>query len=384
MSCRALTLAGLAARYKTRAMIPCQDLLLATLGRAAPGSLLQTGIRSFSRHLVGGYPYVVKLDLTDACNLRCRMCYAPNRGRELPLPRILSILEQIGDVPVRLDLLGGEPLLRGDIPEIIRFARSRTGIGKTVLYTNATLATEGLARRLYRAGLDRAIVTLISHDPEKHDRFSGKPGSWQETMTGIRNLVNAGIKTYTFTAIHSENVGHISEIRHLVQKGLGITPLFYQYVPQSAHDPLMISRELWHEVKHAILSCWSPEHFRYIARILTFCGRICLGGYYVISVKIDGSVTPCPFIDDICLGKVFDDTIWDIFARRYRSAEFCEFMTLPQACRSCSYKDLCGGGCRAGNRVLFGSYAERDCRCLGPWSEPVLSSMLFDRLPTFF
>jgi radical SAM protein with 4Fe4S-binding SPASM domain len=87
---------------------------------------------------------------------------------------------------------------------------------------------------------------------------------------------------------------------------------------------------------------------------------------------------------DISLGNALTQNIWDIFARRFDSPEFCEFMQLPEECDNCSYKELCGGGCKAGNKILFGSYTKKDCRCLGPWQETVSSQELPNKIPSFF
>lgn len=384
MNRKNISFAGIRARYKTKIMIQSQDLLLRTFGRVTPGSPLQLIIQKFSKRFIGGYPYVIKLDVIDVCNLKCKMCYAKNSGQDVPFSNLLHVLKQIGNVPVRLDLLGGEPLLREDICEVIEFAKSYTATKEVVIYTNGTLATEKLARQLVSAGLDKAIVTFILHNPQKHDNFTGVPDSWNKAVAGIRNLLQAGIKTYTFTALHSENIMDLEDIYNFVRNKLKITPLFYQYVPQSQNDPLLISPETWRNAKHKVLYKYSPKHFDYIQHIITFCGRICLGGYYVISIKTDGTVNPCPFIYDIPLGNAFEQNIWDIFANRYESSEFCEFMSLAEECTSCTYKSFCGGGCKAGNKVLYGNYLNRDCRCHGPWSESISSREMRGKLPTFF
>lgn len=375
---------GMKLLWKTKLMLACQNFLLSTLGRSAPGSVLQAAIQNFSKRVVGGYPYVIKLDVMDTCNLKCKMCYAENKNREVPLDNLLHMLKQIGKVPVRLDLLGGEPMLRDDICELISFAKSNTGASEIVLYTNGTLASEDAAKNLAVAGLDKVLVTFISHNPQKHDNFTGIKNSWEKTVAGIKNFIKAGIKTYTFTAIHSENAEDFEDIYQYVKNELKTTPLFYQYVPQKQNDPLLISPECWSMIKHKILCDYSSMRFEYIKRILTFCGKICLGGYYSISIKTDGTVTPCPFMYDIRLGNAFNENIWDIFAKRYKSKEFREFMSLPKECERCLYKNLCGGGCKAGNKILFDNHLAKDCRCMGHWAGQIEEENMQDKLPTFF
>ena len=365
-------------------MLSVQDLLLKTLGKTRPGSWTQELIQTFSKKFIGGYPNVIKLDINKDCNLNCEMCYAKNSHETVPINQIKEILDQVGRVPVRVDLLGGEPLLRPDICEIIHYAKQRTKINEVVLYTNGTLADKRLTKNLEAAGLDKAIVNLVSHDSQKHDQLTNLRGSWTRSVQGINNFKDTKIKTFTFTVVHRQNLNDIPDIFFFVHQHLGLTPLFYQYVPQKNPDPLMPTPQEWNTIKNYLIDHYAASHFDYIKQILTFCGHVCLGGYYVISVKTDGSVTPCPFMDDIIIGNVQKDNFWNIFASRLGNKEMRHFLALPQDCGPCSYKKLCGGGCRAMNRLKFGTYLSKDYRCLGPWSTPVTTEEISSKLPTYF
>lgn len=359
--------------FKTRLAANLQDFILKYTKGAAP----------ILTRMIGEYPYVIKLDVVEACNLACKMCYA-KKDRTVPLEKLFSILNQFKSAPVRLDLLGGEPLVRPDLSELVKYAKKHTGIKEVTLYTNGTLATKEVAEDLFAAGLDRAIVSLISHDPEIHNNFTGAHDAWQRTLSGINNLVNAGIKTYTFSALHSDNIDAIEPLYHFVSNQLGVDPLFYQYIPQKIDDPLLPSPEQWHQCKHKVLYQYSTKHAEYFKRVISCCQTVCLGGKYALSIKLDGTVTPCPFIHDLVLGNVYQQNIWDIFANRHSVNLFRDFIKLPEGCTACTYRYLCGGGCRAGNQMLFGSYLTKDCRCLGPYYDRVADDRVADRMPTFF
>ncbi len=367
-----LSYAGKVVRLKTKIATRMQNFILNHLGSLAPKLV----------SMIGAYPYVIKLDVVEDCNLACKMCYA-SKSRATPLEKILAFLDQLKNVPLRLDLLGGEPLMRDDLSEIVGHAKGRAKIREVTLYTNGTLASEDVVSKLHAAGLDNAIVSLISHDREIHDNFVGNVGAWQRTLVGIKNLVKAGIKTYTFTALHSENIGNIEQI-YKFATALGVKPLFYQYIPQKIDDSLLPSAKEWHQCKHKVLYQYSPDHASYFKRIISCCHSVCLGGKYALSIKLNGDITPCPFIHDLVLGNVYQSNLWDIFARRHDSKLFQEFTALPQNCKACSHKHLCGGGCRAGNKLLFGSYLTKDCRCLGPYHGQVVADKIADCMPTFF
>ena len=109
--------------------------------------------------------------------------------QQIPINAIRLLLDQISSCGVRLEILGGEPLLRKDIVEIVDYAKRKASVPFVSLYTNGLAATTETSAALHEAGLDAAIVTLISHRKEVHDAFTGTPGSWEGTVEGIRNLV---------------------------------------------------------------------------------------------------------------------------------------------------------------------------------------------------
>jgi radical SAM protein with 4Fe4S-binding SPASM domain len=113
-------------------------------------------------------------------------------------------------------------------------------------------------------------------------------------------------------------------------------------------------------------------------------GNACSGGNFVFTVKVDGSVQPCPFIDNMPLGNIGQDSIWKIFRSRFRNKELVEFKSTPEECRGCSYESVCGGGCKAGNDKHFGQYNCKDLRCLGPFSEVRDKEEVMADIPTFF
>jgi radical SAM protein with 4Fe4S-binding SPASM domain len=336
-----------------------------------------------SRKIIGGYIYSIKLEINTRCNLACRMCYVPEYETDLEFSLIEQLMRQVRNSGTRLEILGGEPLIREDLPEIVRLAKKTGRIPFVSVYTNGTFATKERCTALKRAGLDAAIVTLISSAADTHSQFTGVRGSWEKTIRGITNLRDAGIKTYTFSAIHAENKDDIEEIQKFVTRELKVEPLFYQYIPQQERDPLMIDRKLWYQLKNRILR-GHPSHAAFVRDFEMLTGNACSGGNFVFTVKADGSVQPCPFISDIPLGNIRTENIWTIFKNRYKETGLTQLKCLPDSCKACSYSSVCGGGCRAGNKMLSGSYATADFRCLGPFDDPITTNCVTDRIPCFF
>lgn len=342
---------------------------------------------NLSRRFIGGFLYSIKLEINDYCTLKCRMCYqrkTPGNGIDLEMSEIEKLFRDIRKYHVRLEILGGEPLLRKNILEIVEKTKTIARSPFVTLYTNGIHVTPDLSEQLKTAGLDAAIVTVISNNSKIHDEFTGVPGSWARTISGIKNLVNAGIKVYTFTAIHKENYRGYKQIYDFVKHELEAGVLFYQYVPQIKNDPLLIDNEIWHKIKHWLMYEKNQEHMKFVRNFYMLTGNACSGGNFVFTVRVNGEVQPCPFVYDIPLGNIKEDSIWKIVKQRYKNTDLLEFKKIPEECSDCSYRYVCAGGCKAGNRMLSGKYDTKDFRCLGPYNEPFNSHHVIDCVPTFF
>lgn len=349
--------------------------------------LLEKWFTRISRFLIGGFIYSIKIEVNNYCQLKCKMCYLPKLNKppkDLPMKVLNKLFSEISQYRIRIEILGGEPLLRKDIADVIYKAKHLAKSPYITLYTNGINATQDVSRKLKDAGLDGIIVTMISHKKEVHDSFTEVPGSWEKTIEGIENLKNAGIKVFTFSAIHKENFKDYKALYYFLKEDLKVHPLFYQYVPQQKDDPLIINKKDWSEIKHWILYEKETEHMNFVRNFYMLNGNACSGGNFVFTVKVDGTVQPCPFVDDIPLGNIYKNDIWYIFKHRFNNPELKTFKDIPASCSNCTYKSVCSGGCPAGNKILFGRYDQKDIRCLGPFNSSFDKEKVIDCVPTFF
>src|SRR3989442_8110572 len=115
----------------------------------------------------------LRLSVTDRCNLRCKYCMPEEEYTWLPRETILSfeefdalagIFTELGVDKVRLT--GGEPLLRKDLPVLIRMLRRNPRIKDLALTTNGVLLAEQ-AQAFFDAGLHPVTVRLDTLKPER-------------------------------------------------------------------------------------------------------------------------------------------------------------------------------------------------------------------------
>src|SRR5713226_7484292 len=114
----------------------------------------------------------LRVSVTDRCNLRCRYCMPEEEYVWLPREELLTFEEiavvglftELGVEDVRLT--GGEPLLRKDLPLLVRMLARNPQIKDLALTTNGVLLAEQ-ARALREAGLHRVSISLDTLRPER-------------------------------------------------------------------------------------------------------------------------------------------------------------------------------------------------------------------------
>ena len=139
----------------------------------------------------------LRVSVTDRCNLRCTYCMPEADYAWLPRPQILSFEEIdrlvgifVGLGVDRVRLTGGEPLLRRDLPELVRLLTARRGLRETALTTNGLLLA-GQAEALLAAGLGRITVSLDTLDPERFRRIAQRD-ELEAVLAGLAKLESLG------------------------------------------------------------------------------------------------------------------------------------------------------------------------------------------------
>src|ERR1700757_463924 len=112
----------------------------------------------------------LRISVTDRCNIRCFYCMPETGGQCTERGEILSFeeIERFVRVAVKLGIrklriTGGEPLVRRDLPKLIRKLTAVEGIEDLALTTNGVLLA-AQAKELYEAGLRRINVHLDTLD----------------------------------------------------------------------------------------------------------------------------------------------------------------------------------------------------------------------------
>jgi len=181
-------------------------------------------------------PYHVQWFITRKCNYRCKGCdvWREQDTKELSTEEIkrgLDILRELGVIEVVLS--GGNPLLRDDIGEIIKYA-SRFFI--TTIYDNGSMAVKKIDDL---RNADFVAISIDSLNPEKNDYVKGVKGAWHNSMKAIEKLFEQGISVSVSPTISQFNLHEILDFtNYFITKGIPIWFCLYSYDFSNDHPQL--------------------------------------------------------------------------------------------------------------------------------------------------
>jgi len=334
-------------------------------------------------------PFVVALNLTRRCNLRCAHCYldAGTRRRGAPeelgtaeIDRIIDDIAALGGETL-LVLTGGEPLLRHDLCRLARHARAH-GL-PVVVGTNGTLLDEARVAALRTAGVSGLGISLDSLDPAYHDRFRGRPGAWARTMAGIEACRRGGLLLQLHFSVTDENSGELDAmIAFAREAGAAVLNVFFlvctgrgermSEVSPAVHEAVLarVAEAAREEASGLLVRARCAPHFQRIALArdpplpLTplhgYQAGGCMAGRRYCRVTPEGELTPCPYMA-ISAGSLREAR----FAELWREAPLFAELRAPKLtgrCGRCEYASVCGG-CRARALARTGRLMAEDDLC---------------------
>jgi cyclic pyranopterin phosphate synthase len=132
----------------------------------------------------------LRVSVTDRCNMRCSYCMPEAEYVWLPrdqiltfeeIARLVGVFAGLGATKVRLT--GGEPLLRHELPSLVRMIAGEPRVRDLALTTNGVLLAKHAAA-LRAAGLRRVTVSLDTLRPDRMERFA-RSARHADVLAGI-------------------------------------------------------------------------------------------------------------------------------------------------------------------------------------------------------
>jgi len=153
----------------------------------------------------------LRISVTDRCNIRCFYCM-PEAGVQFqPHAQILRFeeIERFVRIAVtlgvrKLRITGGEPLVRRDLPQLIRMLAAIEGIEDLALTTNGVLLGDH-ARELYDAGLRRLNIHLDTLDRERFKQITRRD-ELEKVLKSIEIARETGFGPIKINAVAVKNL----------------------------------------------------------------------------------------------------------------------------------------------------------------------------------
>ena len=178
----------------------------------------------------------LRISVTDRCNMRCRYCMPEQDYVWLPkesiltfeeIARLVRVFTSLGVAKVRLT--GGEPLLRHQLPALVRMLATTPGVRDLALTTNGLLLAHHAAA-LRQAGLGRVTVSLDTLRPERM-RALAKSDRHGDVLAGIVAARAAGFERVKLNTVVIRGVND-DELADLIEfaRGANAEVRFIEYM----------------------------------------------------------------------------------------------------------------------------------------------------------
>ena len=334
-------------------------------------------------------PYLVALNLTKRCNLKCDHCYldattkAGGGSDELSTEECFRLIDQIAEVNkgCLLVITGGEPLVR---PDILDIARHAVGLGFIVVFgTNGMLISDRMAKTLVEIGVMGVGISIDSLNPDKHDHFRGVPGAFASALAGIEACKRNGLQFqvhFSAQPMNYQELPAVVEWAHTL--GARVLNVFFMVCTGRGEELTDITPQQYEEVLGYLVDCQDQykdmlvrarcaPHFKRLAyekdpnspltKATGYMGGGCLAGTNYARVTPNGELTPCPYMP-LSAGNIRETS----FAALWERSDVFNSFRYPQLkgkCGDCEYTDICGG-CRARPYVDHGDWLDEDQWCL--------------------
>ena len=242
----------------------------------------------------------------------CTSIMPPPKNVDPTTEQIITHLNGL-DEPDIIIFTGGEPTLRPDLEDLVRYVHNRFPGTPFKLLTNGRMFSyRDYTERIVSAGVDNVEVSLCGPSPAVHDAVTRTPGSFIQSLEGIRNLVSAGVNTNVRYVLHELTYKSVVDVPDLLDREVpGIGQLVVMYMD-------IIGNALRHR-KQLIVPYRDVAHYVELAADVAVERGISLALYHIPSCVI------APAYRHLSAGVT-------VIERRITYPPQCERCTLRSSC----------------------------------------------------
>jgi len=299
------------------------------------------------------------IEVTSRCNFYCKHCYMSAHQQvdttaEMSLAEIKTIISWANNSGVfRVDFTGGELFVRKDVKEILKFAAEKLMIVN--IFTNGFSLNAETCKFLNELGNVKIVfISIDDIDPEKHDAFRGKIGSYTKIMDGIACLKSLGMRVVVNITLNEENSNRIKQVIDYCRNTIGVecrvAPVMYvgrgKCFEESKISPELIIETMDYSIGD-MLGHMPDEDDMIFDKV--HYEPSCGVGHSMLYIRANGELCLCPTLssresDDFYLGNIRTHDIKDVWQNSQKIKMFRD-----SHCKitNCKYMEKCRGGCRS-------------------------------------
>lgn len=302
-------------------------------------------------------PRCIYLEICSDCNLHCAICANDHRydnstkGSRLSRKDIKNLFAQLPELPLKVILTGGEPLLH---PELIGILDDLSEAGVFhAIYSNACapINPELMKALCEDSFLAHFTISLHSSIVEEQERLTGLKGSFKKTSENIVKLRQTGVPIVVNSVLTQQTPSDIlGTIRYILDLGGCMAGLTKYVRPENQQVDPFFTTPTFDRLRETT-ELISNEGLEELVEV--DCGHGCETGLdfhepcysarAFCAIRPDGIVTPCIF-SSFELGNIFREefpTIWtSAAAEKWRG-------NISSTCMDCPQLGQCLAGCRA-------------------------------------
>ncbi|MGW2617589.1 radical SAM protein [Streptomyces sp. NPDC001500] len=332
---------------------------------------------------VQGEPLFAWLQLTNGCNLSCSYCYTESSpqasGGQLSLEQARGILEDVraaGGHGVQLS--GGEPTIWPWLADLLDHAEKLRL--RVALITNGTHLKPALVAQLARIGAS-AQVSLDAVTPQGYAAARGR-NRLPAALRGIDLLLGAGVPVVLSSALTTVNAPWVGDLVAFARdrgiRGVHLAPSYWR--DENALGASLFIKDVYpvlRELYELQLDCYLELSIDMVEQLVLplvlgferhhYCNS--MAGRNV-EIAADGRVYACAALRDVpemALGDLSGGRrLLDVVSVNRAAGTFPDLGAETVAeCRTCEYRNVCAGGCRAATHHQTGDLQARHPHCEG-------------------
>jgi ywiA protein len=303
-------------------------------------------------------PTVASIEITSACNLKCRHCYGEfgSKSYHMPLDKIVKLLDDLEVMGVKMiELTGGDISVHPDLQAIIKYALSKKFVQVALLTNGILLKDETLD--LLIENKQRVVIQIDLHSMKENynNWFTQTNYGIGKIKRNIEYLCANGVKVRVAMIVTVKNIDDIIEVADWAfivgAIKLGISPVVPLGRANDDIEALAISDVETLNKMEKILESVNKKYPNFIAfnedglKRQINCG--CVTSHVVIDTL--GNIKLCT-MDNLkyistSLGNVFNDSVLDIYKNNMKIVDAIFNLNAPKkemdTCKDCDKIDFC-------------------------------------------